>query len=328
MYATKSILLFIVIMYRPLRIYSLAFGTAIPRNRQRSLEIVQTQSYTKCPFASVTKWLRTPQTIDDSSHVKEGVSVQYTEITQTEDVTDVPMTTSTDPISLSHNSRSGPWTRSYRMRIEKLYRDALSLRCPFFRRRATDALEFTDSTIRQLIGKNDAASLGPTIALRGIENGGEKLVGLSLEEIADVIRKDWRIENNKGYYVTGRLTANVYRDDCLFDGPDPDMPVRGIRKYMNAASQLFEYKSSTSELLSLHINEGTAVAKWRFNGTMRLPWKPKLPEVTGTTTYHVDSSGLIYKHIETWDISAFQAFVQTFLPKLSQKIWPRAPIEL
>jgi hypothetical protein len=31
--------------------------------------------------------------------------------------------------------------------------------------------------------------------------------------------------NGKGYYVTGRLSKPIYRDDCLFDGPDPDMCV-------------------------------------------------------------------------------------------------------
>jgi len=59
--------------------------------------------------------------------------------------------------------------------------------------------------------------------------------------------------NHKGYYITGRLNTAIYRDDCLFDGPDPDMPVRGLRKYLNAASQLFDTKTSTAELLSLEI---------------------------------------------------------------------------
>jgi hypothetical protein len=52
---------------------------------------------------------------------------------------------------------------------------------------------------------------------------------------------------------------------------------------------------------------------------MRLPWRPKLPEVTGRTTYHIDDSGLIYKHVETWDISAFKAFIRTFFPNFPSK---------
>ena len=325
MYSAKSILLCAAIIYLPLRISSLAFDRAIHHTRRsrQAFPLETTSSTTKCPFSSMTKWLKLPSESNESSSDSRFVSVQYADVPHTGAV---PMTE--DLILSSQSAMSTTLTNRYRIHMEKSYRNALALRCPFFRRRATDVLEFTDSTMRQLLGRNVVSSLGPAIALRGVENGGKKLVGLSLEELTEIIRNDWREGTSKGYYITGRLTANVYRDDCLFDGPDPDMPVRGLRKYMNAASQLFEYKSSTSELLSLQIHEGAAVAKWRFNGTMRLPWKPKLPEVTGTTTYHIDSSGLIYKHIETWDISTFQAFVQTFLPKLSKKIWPTAPIEI
>lgn len=325
MYTANSLLQCVVILHLPLYIHTLAFDPAIRRHTKPSYTYEKTQAISKCPFSSITNWLKEPSTINDSSTLNKEIIVQYAKIMQaTGEVKNVSM--ATDPMLLSSHSWSVTWTKRYRIHIEKAYRNALSLRCPFFRRRATDVLEFTDSTMRHLLGKK-VTSLGPAIALRGIENGGEKLLGLALPALSEIIRNDWREENKKGYYVTGRLSANVYRDDCLFDGPDPDMPVRGLRKYMNAASQLFEYKSSTSELLSLRIQEGSVVAKWRFNGTMRLPWKPKLPEVTGTTTYHVDSSGLIYKHIETWDISAFQAFIQTFLPKLSQKIWQEAPLE-
>jgi hypothetical protein len=312
---TKSLLQYVVFIHLHFYVIALAFDPTMYHDTKASFTYDRTQAISKCPFSSLTSWLKAPSRIKNPSNVNKCNIIQYSNMIQTGEVDD--SFTAMDTRQASSSSRSMTWTNSYRIHIEKAYRSALSLRCPFFRRRATDALEFADSTVRYLLG-NRIASLGPAIALRGIESGGEKLFGLSLSELADVIRKDWREENKKGYYVTGRLTANIYRDDCLFDGPDPDMPIRGIRKYMNAASQLFEYKSTTSELLSLHINEGTAVAKWRFNGTMRLPWKPKLPEFTGTTTYFIDSSGLIYKHIETWDISVFQAFVQVFLPQLSK----------
>jgi hypothetical protein len=71
--------------------------------------------------------------------------------------------------------------------------------------------------------------------------------------LLDIIENDWRPSTSKGYYLTGKLTQSIYRDDCLFDGPDPDMPVRGLHKYLNAASQLFETKSSTAELLGISI---------------------------------------------------------------------------
>ena len=33
------------------------------------------------------------------------------------------------------------------------------------------------------------------------------------------------------YYVTGKLSAAIYSDDCIFDSPDPDMPVRSLRRF-------------------------------------------------------------------------------------------------
>lgn len=57
--------------------------------------------------------------------------------------------------------------------------------------------------------------------------------GLPMDVIRDIIIKDWAGKagpgpdnNHKGYYITGKLNSTIYRDDCLFDGPDPDMPVR------------------------------------------------------------------------------------------------------
>lgn len=59
----------------------------------------------------------------------------------------------------------------------------------------------------------------------------DKTKFLPLHEIATIILNDWGggmdKTNGKGYYITGVLNSTIYRDDCMFDGPDPDMPVRG-----------------------------------------------------------------------------------------------------
>jgi hypothetical protein len=97
---------------------------------------------------------------------------------------------------------------------------------------------------------------------------------------------------------------------------------RGLRKYLNAASQLFDRAKSRAELLSLDIiSSDKIVATWRMNGVLRLPWKPTLPEWTGSTTYHLDQDGLIYIHEEDWDVSVMQAFMETFAPDVAKKIW-------
>jgi len=155
----------------------------------------------------------------------------------------------------------------------------------------------------------------------------------------DTIRHDWKPEKqHKGYYITGRLNTTIYRDDCWFDGPDPDMPVRGVRKYLNAASQLFDTATSTAELLSLEIGpqpepnkwgemktKSTIIARWKLQGVLHLPWHPSLPVWTGRTTYHLDDEHMIYRHVEDWDISVLQAFTQTLWPEVGEVLWK--PIE-
>jgi hypothetical protein len=165
-----------------------------------------------------------------------------------------------------------------------------------------------------------------------------------------LIQHDWRCHNHKGYYITGRFNSALYCDDCVFTGPDPDLPIRGVRKYFNAASQLFDYRTSYAILLSIRVVPSISVdsvstnslfmrdeaaisppppttttttvttrekivATWRMYGTIRLPWHPALPDWTGTTTYHRDErTGLICQHEETWDISVLEAFVRTLVP--------------
>lgn len=208
--------------------------------------------------------------------------------------------------------------------IEHYYNRALDLKCPFWKRRASDFLDAADMVVRFLIIRHKRLDLiGPPPSWRCDDgpHAAVKQIGLSLQETAEVIQRDWRSDTHKGYYITGRLTTTIYRDDCLFDGPDPDMPVRGLRKYLSAASQLFDHGKSRCELLSLDIEEDVIVARWRMYGILRLPWKPKLPAWTGTTRYHRDGEGLIYWHEESWDVSVLQAFLTTFFPTLARRIW-------
>lgn len=198
------------------------------------------------------------------------------------------------------------------VRIEKWYSKALNRKCPFLRRRMTDLIDTLEMLVRIIVIRHDKIDLaGPPVSLRGDERTRHKVQHLSLPQLAAIIRRDWKTDSQKGYYITGRLTPAIYRDDCLFDGPDPDMPVRGLRKFLNAASQLFDPKQSVCELLSLEIQGDVIVADWKMNGVLRLPWRPRLPEVQGQTIYHFDENGLIARHEETWDLSAVEAFLKT-----------------
>jgi hypothetical protein len=226
------------------------------------------------------------------------------------------------------------------------YDKSLAVKCPFFRRRMTDFLDGADMVMRFLVIRHKSLDLiGPPPGCRSTIEKGAKHKHLDLESLVDTIRDDWKPyhNNHKGYYITGRLNTTIYRDDCWFEGPDPDMPVRGVRKYLNAASQLFDVKTSTAELLSLEIggdddenenrhhrggkhkrSKATIVARWKLKGVLHLPWHPSLPIWTGTTTYHLDDEHMVYRHEEHWDISVVRAFTQTLWPEVGNFLWKTA----
>lgn len=216
------------------------------------------------------------------------------------------------PLQMPPESRFSPLEVWCLVRIEKEYAKALNRKCPFLRRRMTDMIEVLEMMVRIAVIRQEKSDLvGPPVSCRGDQRTRHKVQHLPLSKLATIIRRDWKEESQKGYYITGLLTPAIYRDDCMFDGPDPDMPVKGLRKFLNAASQLFDPKQSACELLSLEIQGDVIVADWKMNGVLRLPWRPRLPEVHGQTTYHLDENGLIARHAETWDLSAVEAFLKT-----------------
>lgn len=315
-FSYKSLVGSFVIASSVLRVRGLAFFYPTLQQRQVTAQLSTASLSSKCPFASLAKLSGIAKN-DSVASADSHPLVQYN-LNQS-------LAASIAKVAIAAtlaNDFLSPFECWCLVNVEQWYDQALGLKCPFFRRRASDLLDATDALMRLFIIRNKSL-LGPPPSLRGI--GGkcsEKSPGLTKYELMYVIRKDWREDNHKGYYVTGKLSPNIYRDDCLFDGPDPDMPVKGLRKYLNAAAHLFDRRTTEAELLSLEIEGDLIEAKWRFNGTMRLPWKPKMPEVTGSTVYRIDASGLIYEHVETWNISAYQAFLQTFSPKLSRIKWP------
>lgn len=227
------------------------------------------------------------------------------------------------PLPLAVGIASSPasplevWTVDH---LEDMYHKSGKIKCPFFRRRAADLLDAVDMIARFLVVRHKSLDLplGMRIHMKFME----KKRNLSINEIFSIILHDWKIDTDKGYYISGRLNSTIYREDCLFDGPDPDMPVKGLRKFLNAASQLFEYSSSRAELHSLRVvNPKLLVADWRMEGVLRLPWHPLLPEWGGTTYYHLDDDNLIYLHEETWDMSVAEAFIRTFSPQIGERIW-------
>jgi len=149
----------------------------------------------------------------------------------------------------------------------------------------------------------------------------DKACHLALEDVAGVLKDDFAVRRAN---INGRLSREIFDDDCLFDGPDPDMPVRGVHKYCSAISGLFDRPSSACVLVGEPVVdkvEGTVVCHWRLSGRLRLPWRPAFKPYLGFTTYHVDpASGLVCAAVEQWSISAVTAFASVLVPFAVQHV--------
>ncbi|CAI5495737.1 unnamed protein product, partial [Closterium sp. Naga37s-1] len=81
------------------------------------------------------------------------------------------------------------------------------------------------------------------------------------------------------YFVTGDLTASIYRDDCRFKDPTND--TSGLARYLAAVSILFDPAFSKQELLSIAVTSDKSVtATWRLGGYLKFPWQPRVEPFT------------------------------------------------
>jgi Uncharacterized conserved protein (DUF2358) len=244
-------------------------------------------------------------------------------------------------------------------RLDTWYSRSQSTKCPFLRRRSGDILDTVETLLNMFVIRPECQQTPQAHRPAGTNKKSNtiKYKHLPPQQLQQYVLQDWKKgeTGNKGYYVTGKLTTAVYRDDCLFLGPDPDMPIHGTRKYVGVASHLFDYTASEAVLHTLKVvrlqdlptarlrperkqdiklrrqlkncssgdnsNEFCLVADWTISGILRLPWHPSLPTFSGQTIYHVDNDGLIVCHEESWDCSALQAFCYTLFPELADRIW-------
>jgi hypothetical protein len=94
-----------------------------------------------------------------------------------------------------------------RRKLEAQMERAARIRCPFFRRRATDLIEAAGVVLAFLLARHKSLDFTPPKAT------GPKTVGLSAAAVMAIVVSDF---TDRRYYVTGHLTKEIYSDACLF----------------------------------------------------------------------------------------------------------------
>lgn len=144
---------------------------------------------------------------------------------------------------------------------------------------------------------------------------------LSRDEFVATLTADVR---DRQYFVTGRLTEEIFADDCRF--VDPTTDVLGLSRYLTALAFLFDPARSSVQLLgelsSSELPSGglEIVGRYRAQGYLRLPWNPKVAPYEGRIVWTVQgddgspNAGLIVKQTQTWSVSGLEALRETFTP--------------
>ena len=148
---------------------------------------------------------------------------------------------------------------------------------------------------------------------------GDKLTGLSLTEIATRLSNDLSngAKGEGGYFVTGDLSPELFRDDCAF--VDPTNSVASLSRYQNALRILFDPNQSVVRLvepLAINKEDRTITGNVRSWGVLQLPWSPRISSYTTKIVYSIDGDGLIYSQIQSWSIPASEALSETFTPAI------------
>ena len=229
------------------------------------------------------------------------------------------------PLAIAEPRIAEPRTVAPDSSLGQLNEQSANIRCPFWRTRAYDAVESALAVLNVVelctfvAARHKSFDPFEPLALP-VRWTGPKARGLALEEVMEIVRADF---DERQYYVSGELTPSVYSDRCFFDSPDPDMPVRTLPRYSDALHGLFDPSTSRIELLDLRADGPRQfVARWRLEGALKLPWRPKVKPYAGCTRYELDADGLICRHTESWSISAADAFGSTLLPDAVSQLLP------
>ena len=141
---------------------------------------------------------------------------------------------------------------------------------------------------------------------------------LTSQEVLSGLRRDF-VENE--YLWSGKITAELYDEDCVFT--DPTLSFAGLSTFEANLANLDPWierfvppTSRKCELKSIALVDGgeAVEAEWRMLGDLALPWKPRL-DLDGRTRYTLGGEGgRIVAYEESWAVTPFDALAQLVKP--------------
>lgn len=132
---------------------------------------------------------------------------------------------------------------------------------------------------------------------------------MSREQAIASIKEDYA----KNYFISGAGDMAAYDPQCLF--ADPFAGFNGVQRFQRNVSNLGGLMQDTRlDILSFEEGEQELRTRWRFSATLDLPWRPILAAAGGTTHVFDPDTGLVVKHIESWDVEPARVVRQLLKP--------------
>lgn len=170
----------------------------------------------------------------------------------------------------------------------------------------------------EAFGNLVGATKGGKQQQKGGGSGGSGGQALSRPQAIAAIREDY----DQNYFVSGVGSMSAYAPDCLF--ADPFAGFNGTDRFRRNVSNLGGLMSDIQlDITGWQEGEQDLTTKWRFSAILDLPWRPRLAAAGGTTHVFDQDTGLVVKHIESWDVEPGRVVRQLLKPsaKVPGTMW-------
>lgn len=129
----------------------------------------------------------------------------------------------------------------------------------------------------------------------------------------DETLKRIQLDNDRSYFLSGEVDRLIYDEDCTF--ADPFVSFDGRDRFIDNLANLGSFITKyDAKMIKYDVENGgsSIVTKVMVKLELNLPWKPVLAWPWGVS-YLVDpDTFLVTKHIESWDIEAWEGVKQIF----------------
>ena len=179
---------------------------------------------------------------------------------------------------------------------------------------AADGYNYSDP-VNKFLGQFLPSSSAARDALGHIDFQAPKLTGLTLQQMRDLVEEGL---SKTSWFVTGEVDPRLFAEDFTFK--DDSVATSGIKSYAMGVRKLFDQATAKAELIAVEVVAGQTtseapkvVVAWRLEGGVNLPFKPKIKPYVVTTTFTLNSEGLIDSQLDEFSVPGWDLLLSTIL---------------